>query len=258
MTPPAAVTRLWPEPDGRVLDTEALAQLYGRGERPCLRINFVSSIDGAAELDGRSAGLSGDADKQVFGVLRMLCDALLVGAGTLRDESYHAVRLDERRRAWRRAHGLPDYPALVVVSRSLDLDPAQAAFADAPVRPLVLTHRRAAVPAGLAAVADVLRAGDTEVDLAAGLAELHRRGLRQLLCEGGPHLFGSLTAADVVDEVCLTVSPLLTGPGAGRITAGTPCSPRRMALRHVLGAQDMLLLRYSRDPATDPGGGRPE
>jgi len=246
MTDRATIIRIWPESDGQPLDNEALAALYGRAERPSLRVNFVTGVDGAVELAGHSAGLASKSDKKVFGVLRMLCDALLVGAGTLRDEQYHAVRLDERRRAWRRAHGLTEYPTLVVVSRSLDLDPAQDAFATAPVRPLVLTHDRAVVPAGLAAVADVIRAGDGEVDIGAGLAEVHRRGHRQLLCEGGPRLFGSLTAADAVDEVCLTVSPLLTGPGAGRITAGTPSPPRGLTLRHVLASGGVLLTRYTR------------
>jgi riboflavin biosynthesis pyrimidine reductase len=98
--------------------------------------------------------------------------------------------------------------------------------------------------AALAEVADVVPVGEREVDLAAGLAELRRRGLHRILSEGGPHLLGSLTAADLVDELCLTVSALLTGPGAGRITAGAPTPPRPMALRHVLTSGDMLLLRY--------------
>jgi riboflavin biosynthesis pyrimidine reductase len=84
------------------------------------------------------------------------------------------------------------------------------------------------------------------VDLAAAVAELHRRGLRQLLCEGGPALFGALTAADLVDELCLTVAPLLAGPGPDRITAGPPCRPRQLALRHVLSGDGQLLLRFGR------------
>ncbi|WP_422770601.1 pyrimidine reductase family protein [Plantactinospora sp. WMMC1484] len=240
------ITRVWPGPATAALDDSALITLYPRTDRPHLRTNFVASIDGAVELDGHSAGLSSRPDKRVFGLLRMVCDALLVGAGTLRNEGYRAVRLDERRRAWRREHGLADYPTLVVVSRALNLDPSSAAFTDAPVRPVVLTHQRADAPPGLADVADLLRCGEEQVDLAAGLTELHRRGHRQLLCEGGPHLFGSLTAADLVDEVCLTVAPMLTGPGAGRITAGETTGPRGMALRHVLAAADELLLRYTR------------
>ncbi|HEX5598127.1 MAG TPA: pyrimidine reductase family protein [Micromonosporaceae bacterium] len=253
MTARAALTRLWPDPDGQPLDTEALIELYARTEHPSLQVNFVTSVDGAVELEGYSAGLSNEPDKRVFGVLRMLCDALLVGAGTLRQEQYKALRLDERRRAWRREHDLAEFPTLVVVSRSLDLDPTQGAFAGAPVRPLVLTTAAATVPARLAAVADVVRAGETEVDLRLALAELHARGHRQLLSEGGPQLFGSLTAAGLVDEVCLTVAPLLAGAGAGRITAGPPSAPRGLTLRHVLAAESMLLLRYGRDAAPRSG-----
>ncbi|MDT0529346.1 pyrimidine reductase family protein [Micromonospora sp. DSM 115977] len=242
------ISALWPQASARPLDDAALTALYGRSDRPHLRMNFVTSVDGGVSVDGYSAGLSGEADKRVFGLLRMLCDALLVAAGTLRHEGYRAVRLNERRRAWRREHGLPEYPTLVVVSGSLDLDPAQAAFADAPVRPVVLTRADAVAPPGLTGVADVVRCGDDRVDLAAGLAELRRRGLGQVLCEGGPQLFGALTAADLVDEVCLTVAPLLAGAGPGRITAGDTSDVRHLPLRHVLAAADgVLMLRYARD-----------
>ncbi|MGC5017622.1 pyrimidine reductase family protein [Micromonospora sp. DT47] len=244
------ISQVWPAPDAGPLDDAALTALYGRADRPHLRVNFVSSVDGAVTLDGYSAGLSGEPDKRVFGLLRMLCDGLLVAAGTLRHEGYRAVRLSEPRRAWRRERGLAGYPTLVVVSGSLGLDPAQAAFADAPVRPIVLTSEAAEAPPGLTDVADLVRCGADRVDLAAGLAELRRRGLAQLLCEGGPHLFGALTAADLVDELCLTVAPLLAGAGPGRITAGEPSAPRQLPLRHVLAAADgVLMLRYARDAA---------
>ncbi|MBE1488136.1 pyrimidine reductase family protein [Plantactinospora soyae] len=246
MTGNVGITRLWPAPTATSLDDEELIALYPRGQGPRLRMNFVASIDGAVEVEGHSEGLSGKPDKRVFGLLRMLCDALVVGAGTLRHEGYRAVRLNEPRRAWRREQGLAEYPTLVVVSLALNLDPESAVFADAPVRPVVLTSAHATAPAGLADVAELVRVGDDRVDLTAGLAELHRRGHRQLLCEGGPHLFGSLTAADLVDEVCLTVAPLVTGPGAGRITAGPTTELRGMALRHVLTVQDSLMLRYTR------------
>ncbi len=224
-----------------------LIEAYGRPPAPTLRANFVTSADGAVTLDGYSEGLSGAPDKRVFGLLRMLCDGLLVGAGTLRAEGYGPVRLSEERRSWRRAHGLEPYPTPVVVSARLDLDPTAGFFAQAPVRPLVLAPTRGpAAPAGLDDVAEVLRVGETEVDFPAALAQLRGRGLAQILCEGGPRLFGSLIAADEVDEVCLTVSPLLAGPGAGRIALGAPTPPRHLTLRHALEADGVLLLRYAR------------
>ncbi len=225
------------------LDDAALHALYlPPADRPWLRVNFVASVDGAVTVDGRSRGLGNAADKRVFGLLRGYPDALLVGAGTLRTEGYGAVKRRNERGSYLR---------LVIVSGRLDLAPEHPALADAPVRPIVLTCTDAPEEAAtaLAPVADVVRVGQDMVDLTAGLAELHRRGLGQVLCEGGPTLFGALTAADLVDEVCLTVSPLLAGAGAGRMSAGDPAPggvPRELVLRHVLTEDGALLLRYSR------------
>jgi riboflavin-specific deaminase-like protein len=239
------IRAVWPPGD---VSAESLVDRYPRNNRPTLRVNFVSSLDGAVTLDGFSAGLSGPGDKLIFGALRMVCDALMVAAGTVRTERYDALRLDPARRDWRRAHGLPEYPLMVVVSRSLDLDPAQEIFSDAPIRPIVVTAEAAPEDrqAALAGVAEILSVGEQDVDLAAAVAELHARGVTQLLSEGGPHLLGAMIAADLVDELCLTVSPLLTGGTAGRIAAGPPGPPRSMSLRHILADDDMLFLRYAR------------
>jgi riboflavin biosynthesis pyrimidine reductase len=200
-------------------------------------------------VDGASEGLSSAADKKVFGILRGLADAVMVGAGTLRNEDYGPVRLDDARRERRRAAGLAEVPTLVIVSGRLDLDPTHRAFTEAPVRPIILTHsgcpddRRLA----LEGVADVVAAGVSTVDMVAGLAELRARKLTQVLCEGGPHVLGALEAADAVDEFCLTLAPLLVGPGPGRITAGaTPAAPHSMRLAHAIESDGMLLLRYTR------------
>lgn len=235
---------LYPEP--KTVDHDALVELYAPPPQPSLRVNFVSSLDGAGTLDGKSAGLSGPEDKRVFGILRMRCDALVVGAGTVREEGYRALRLDPERRRWRLARGMREFPTLVIVSGRCDLDPAQPALADAPVRPVVVTTQHAE-PGPLSDVADVIRAGDGHVDLAAAVGQLRERGFAQLLSEGGPTLFGSLTVAGLVDELCLTVSPLLAGPGAGRITAGPSLKvPANLTLRHALLADGQLLLRYGR------------
>lgn len=225
---------------------EDLLARYPRGREPTLRVNFVASVDGAVTVDGRSGALGGPGDKQIFDMLRATCDALVTAAGTVRAEKYDALRLEEAGRAWRRAQGLPAYPLMVVVSGSLDLDPDQLVFSDAPVRPLVVTTSAAQPPPGLAEVAEILPLGDHRVDLAAMVTALHRRGATQLLCEGGPKLFGSLIEADLVDEVCLTVSPLLAGGTAGRIAAGSDGPVRNLALRSVLSEDDMLFLRYAR------------
>ncbi len=236
--------RLWPDPDGKPLSDEEIIHVYSGEPVPWLRVNFAESLDGAVTLGGFSAGLSGPEDKRLFAILRMLCDALVVGAGTVRNEGYGALRPPPERREWRLANGFAEYPTLVVVSRTFALDPDQPAFADAPVRPIVLTpvkvsdHR-------IEPVADVVTyEGD---DLTDGIAKLRERGFNRILCEGGPNILGALTAADLVDELCLTLAPLLAGPGAGRITAGPPTpQPRRLELRHVLSGDGQLMLRYTK------------
>lgn len=253
-----ALRRIWPEPSDGPLTEDELIEGYrpAEGDRPFLRVNFVSSADGAVTVEGLSKKLSGPGDRQVFGVVRMLCDAVLVGGGTLREEHYKRLRLAGRRREWRLAHGMAENPTLVVVSGRLDLDPSDPALAEAPVRPVVVTHGGSPVDRreALAGVADVLVHGDAEVDLAAARHALAERGLRHLLCEGGPRLFGSLLAAGAVDELCLTVAPRLAGPGAGRIVAGPPSAaapdagplPAR-TVQVLLSDHGELLLRYARD-----------
>jgi riboflavin biosynthesis pyrimidine reductase len=232
------------------VDPDALEQAYSLDRtRPGVRLNFVSSLDGAVEVDGRSRPLSSDVDREVFHLLRRLTDVVMVGAGTMRQEGYRELRLESDVQAWRGEHGLAAQPTLVIVSASLKLDPKQAAFAEAPVRPVVLTH--AASPperrAELEAVADVVICGEATVDLSIGLAWLREHGLDQVLCEGGPHLFGALLAADLVDELCLTLSAQLTGPGAGRIVAGAlRGEPLPMRLIHAIPAGEDLLTRYVR------------
>jgi riboflavin biosynthesis pyrimidine reductase len=229
---------IWP-PTGEI-DLAGLAKAYAPDpSRPTLRMNFVSSIDGAVEVGGYSRGLSSDTDRQVFHILRSHADAVMVGAGTLRHEGYGPVRVTER----------AVDPTLVIVSGSLDLDPGNQALVEAPVRPIVLTHARAPADrqAALADVADIIECGNSAVDLSLGLAELHSRGLNQVLCEGGPHLFGALLAADLVDEFCLTLSAMLAGSGAGRIVAdGRRDVPLPMRLVRIIAADDTLFTRYAR------------
>ena len=232
------------------LDDEALVARYAPDRsRPSVRVNFAASLDGAVEVGGFSEPLSGPADKRVFKILRQHCDALLVGAGTVRNEGYHAVTLDPARRAWREANGLAAYPVPAIVSSSLELDPGADILARAPVRPVILTHDGAPADrrAALAEVADVISCGMTAVDLGVALERLHERGLTHVLSEGGPHLFGGLVAADLVDELCLTFSPLLAGAGAERIVTGpTPAAPLGMRLVHALFAEDCLITMYAR------------
>ncbi len=236
-----------------MLDQAELIRHYGVEDRtvPLVRVNFIASLDGAATIGGLSGGLGNEDDKRVFDTLRMLADVIVVGAGTVRAEGYGGIRLGPADAAWRVGQGLPGQVPVAVVSSRLELDPGHPFFADAAVRPIVITHAGSppARRAELAEVADVLVCGESAVDPVLMVAALAGRGLGQILCEGGPHLFGDLIAADCVDELCLSISPVLEGGGAGRIARGHSDAVREMSLLHVLTAGDLLFLRYSRRPS---------
>jgi riboflavin biosynthesis pyrimidine reductase len=142
--------------------------------------------------------------------LRENADAVVVGAGTVRTEGYGSLGLDEQARTRRLRLGLEPEPRLVIVGHEI---PASARGLD---------------PLLLGSIVDV--------------AELRERYPR-ILCEGGPTLAGSLV--DVVDELCLTLSPTLAGGDAGRIIAGARGAARGGTLEHVLEEDGFLFLRYS-------------
>ena len=226
--------RLLPHPAD--LTDDDLLEAYAVPAERHVRANFVASADGAVTVEGKSAGLSSPADKRVFDLLRDLADVVLVGAGTVRAEDYGYPGHSPARRARRSRSGLAELPVFAVVSGSGDLDPGARFFREHPGRPIVISG------AGdhLRDVADVIPAGD----LGAALDALADRGLRRVLCEGGPALLGGLTAAGLLDELCLTVAPLLAGSGPGRIIAGPAHPPRPLTLRHVLGEDDLLFHSY--------------
>lgn len=218
-------------------------------ETPRLRINFVSSADGAVTLGGRSGALGGATDQRVMQVLRAMTDVIVVGAGTVRAEGYGGMAPEDEDAAWRRAHGLPGTPRFAIVSAALHLAPADPVFAQARQRPIVVTcaHSPSDRREALAAVADILVCGENEVDLPDMRDALAAQGMPQILSEGGPHLFGSLTAAGLVDELCLTLAPRLVGGEAGRIIRSAPEADRRYRVRSILHDDEgFVFLRYVR------------
>jgi riboflavin biosynthesis pyrimidine reductase len=236
------IDRVWPSPAADLTDDELVEAL----REPVLRVNFVSSVDGAATRDGLSGGLGDPADRRYFELLRRVAEVVLVGAGTVRAEGYGPLRVSDDSAAWRVANGLPPHPVFAIASGSLDLDPGSRIFAEAPVRPIVLTTPGHDAR-GFAGLADVVETGAGErIDAASAVAALRARGLTRILCEGGPHLFGALLAADVVDELCVTLEPTLEAGDARRIAAGTLPEPRGLELVHVLRSASTLLLRYAR------------
>ncbi|WNV83805.1 pyrimidine reductase family protein [Umezawaea sp. Da 62-37] len=243
---------LWPPQGGEITDSELERTYdYPAGlDRPWVRVNFVSSADGAVSVDGKSGALGNAADKKVFALGRDLADVVLVGAGTAEVEGYRGIRAGEVRAERRARLGLAPVPPIAVVTARASVPPTSPLLTDTSVPLIVLTtssapaERRAAL-AG--AGADVVVVGEHEVDLVAVLRALDERGLRRVDCEGGPTLFGALIAADLVDELCVTVAPALVGGDAGRIAHGpTPAIPREMALTSVLHSESALLLRYQR------------
>jgi riboflavin biosynthesis pyrimidine reductase len=214
-----------------------------------LRVNFVSRVDGAATEDGVSKGLQTPGDNRVFAALRDLADVVLAGAGTVRTEGYEAITVSARRAALRAQHGFAPGLTTAVISRSLRLDPASPLFTGAPPdnRTIVLTCAAGdpEVRGALEQVADVVECGDGDVDLGVARHALEERGLTRILCEGGPTLFAELGRAGVVDELCLSITPMLSGPGARRIVAGELwSSPRQLRLTSLLEEDGALFCRY--------------
>jgi riboflavin biosynthesis pyrimidine reductase len=213
--------------------------------------NMVGGLDGSAAIGGRVGDLSDDTDQRLFRSLRSLSDVVLVGAETVRREGYGPVRLTDDQQAERLRAGRRATPAIAIVSRSLRLDWESSLFAGTAddARTIVVTCSAAepARRARAATVADVIVAGEDRVDPAVALCELAARGIRVALCEGGPTLLGELAAADLLDELCLTVAPVLGGDPLPVAVAPESSPLIRLRLAHVLAEADTLYLRYQRD-----------
>jgi len=192
--------------------------------RPGVRLNMIASVDGATTIAGTSGGLGGVGDRLVFRTLRALTDVVLVGAGTVRAERYGPPALPPEDREARTARGQAALPTIAIVSRSCRLEWEAPLFTEPTTRPIVVTVEDAAAAdrARAAEAADVILAGQTTVDLAAALHELGARGARAVLAEGGPSLNRDLSAAGLLDELCLTLSPRLIGGASRRILDGPP------------------------------------
>jgi riboflavin biosynthesis pyrimidine reductase len=215
--------------------------------RASVRLNMIVSVDGGTSWNGVSGGLGGPADKALFAVMRSLTDLVLVASGTMRAEHYGPAVLSAEARAERRARGQTDVPAIAVVSRTCDFDFDAPFFAAADARPLVVTVDAAdpALRARAAEVADVVVAGETDVDLARAVAAIGDRGVATILAEGGPTLNGELARARLLDELCVTLAPLLASGDAKRIISGSRLDElEALRLRSVCEQDGYLFLRY--------------
>jgi riboflavin biosynthesis pyrimidine reductase len=251
------VRRVLPDPVDD-LDDDMLAAAYDPAtasasasvpaERPFVRCNMISSLDGAISVDGRSGALGGPGDRRVFATLRAWADVIVVGAGTVRAEHYGPARLGDDAQRRRAARGQPPQPPIAVVTTAGVFDYGTPFFTDATARPLVVTTEQGAARVANDAGdrADVVAAGTDTVDLAAAFAALHARGARSVLVEGGPGLNGDLARAGLLDELCLTLAPRIVGGDGPRLVAGAPIVPPYLPRpRHMLEEDGFLFLRLT-------------
>ena len=211
-------------------------------ERPYLAINMVSSLDGKATLDWRTKGLSTEVDRRLFHHLRTQADAVMVGAGTAREERYGRMTKNDELSAKRVAEGRAAEALAVVVSGRLDLPGDLPLLNEREQAVLIATGSEADLP-GLGAHVEYARVGD---DLPRLMAELDERGVRSVLCEGGPTLNSFLFAAGLVDELFLTLNPkVLGGAAALTMVAGRELvEPVELDLVSVAEAEGELYTRW--------------
>jgi riboflavin-specific deaminase-like protein len=241
--------RLWPEP-GTLTPEEAVAGLdpgsRAPADRPYVAVNFVASVDGRAAFGGRSGALGDEADRELFHALRGRVDAVMAGTGTLRAERYGRLVRDPERRAARERAGLRPDPLAVVVSRSLHLPLDIPLFQDPDSTIAIYTASDAELEDCPADVR-LTRLDPAEMTMTAALRRVHAdHGVRSLLCEGGPTVFGALVHERVADELFLTISPKLAG-GTDPLTVlqGPPMpEPEDVDLLWALEAGGALFLRY--------------
>ena len=217
--------------------------------------HMVAGLDGTAAIHGRVGALSTAPDQDLFRRMRQIADIVMVGAQTVRSEGYAPMRLDEDARAQRRMRGQSEMPPVAVVSRSLDLDWSSQVFAEAPehARTIVITCAKAD-PVRLAAAeqaATVIIAGEEWVEPAAALQALAGLGYRVVLCEGGPRWLGELVAADRLDELCLSISPMMGGDPLPVSVAPPGADIAQFSLKTTMVADDTLFLRYESKTADE-------
>ncbi len=248
-----AMQQLWPRSIPAVdhLDVYEHAPRPHSSGRPWVMLCMITSVDGSVSVQGRSAPLGGPVDWAVLTALRGCADAIVVGAGTARSEDYGPPSVEPEVRERRLARGQEAVPLLAVVSRRGELDPAARLFGG-PER--VRLYLAGSVPAGrretLAEVADVRTAGDRTADAATIIADLAAEGRSLVLLEGGPRLNACFAAAGLIDEFCVTRSPLLAPGGPGMIEGAAPQAGHPLQLDRLLVADGMTFARYlrRRDP----------
>jgi riboflavin biosynthesis pyrimidine reductase len=244
-----SLDELFPEPR-----TLSVADPYGDlrlaelapPDRPYVIANMIASADGRATLKGRSGGLGGETDRELFLDLRTQVDAVMAGTTTIAIEGYGPLVRSEQRRARRAERGLEPVPLAVTASRTMELPLQAPLFQDPQSRIVVLTNSGREAPACSAALT-VERVEGEPLDLLTGMERLRaRHGVRSLLLEGGPTVLAAMSTAGLVHELFLTKSPILAGSGdEPGILEGPPLKePLDLELLAVLREGSYLFLRY--------------
>jgi riboflavin biosynthesis pyrimidine reductase len=239
--------RLLPDP-GETTIAEQLAgfrpEELAHDERPYVFTNFAVTVDGEATIDGRAGPIGSRADLEMLLGLRAAADAVLIGAGTMRAERYGRLIPDGSLRARRERRGLPHDPLAVLLTDRMELPWDAGLFSSGSGRVLIFTGSQAEAPETATPVRVVRHRGS--VDLREALRYLREdRGIRGLLCEGGPHTHGGLIAGDLLDELFVTFAPKLSGGGGPGLVEGLPEQPRGLELRWLLHEDGELFARYA-------------
>jgi riboflavin-specific deaminase-like protein len=237
--------RLLPDP-GPTSVAEQLEDLVpselARDERPYVVTNFAVTLDGRATIGGRSGAIGSETDTAMLVGLRAAVDAVMIGAGTLRAERYGRMIANPQIRARRERRGLAHDPLAVIVSARMDL-PWDAGLFSEGGRVLVVSS--SAVDPPPTEVSLRVDRHEGGVDLGTALRRLRQeRGIRLLLCEGGPRLHAALHAAGLVDEMFVTVAPKLAGGEGPRMIEGALGVPVGLELAWLLAAGSELFARY--------------
>ena len=231
---------------GELLESISLAD-RAPAERPYAAANFIAGVDGRATFGGRSGQLSDDGDRAMFHGLREHADAVLVGTRTLQTERYGRIIRNAQTRARRVARGRSPEPLACVVTRTGDLPTEIPLFAEPEARIVVFSPAAIDSLQRCAAQVEVIRVNARQPTLSTALRRLRTDyGVRFLLCEGGPTLFGVLLRERLVDELFLTLAPKLAGGGRGPTISTGPelADPRPAALESLLERSGSLYLRY--------------
>jgi riboflavin-specific deaminase-like protein len=239
--------RLLPDPGPTTVEEQLEAYRpweSPREERPFVAVNFAATVDGRATIGGVSGPIGSDADTAMLAGLRTRFDAVMIGAGTMRAERYGRLVSKQETRERRERVGLPHDPLMVIVSGRLDL-PWDAPLFSEGGRVLIFTASEAEPPETEASLRVVRHEGF--VDPAEALRYLRQeRGIRALLCEGGPGLHGELQGGGLVDDLFLTIAPKLTGGEAPRIVEGELPAVAELDLEWLLEQDGELFARYGR------------